>query len=96
MSREILSGILKLSKKDLNKCLEQTAKKEKVSEDTVINVMLDFYSFNLPMEIIELIAFNLPMKDLINLCKTSKLFSEICKDQVFWKRLLRRDYPYIK
>lgn len=36
---------------------------------------------------------NLSYPDLIQLCKTNKSFSNICRDPYFWKAKLQKDYP---
>lgn len=35
---------------------------------------------------------DLPVKDILNLCKVSKSFQEICQDETTWRFLLRRDF----
>lgn len=43
---------------------------------------------------IKLIALELDLPTLINLCNTSKKFNDfICKDKLFWKNKLNKDYP---
>lgn len=40
-----------------------------------------------------LVALDLPLKSLYNLCQTNKKLSEICQSERFWKFRLSREYP---
>ena len=48
---------------------------------------------NLPAEMIVEILSNVDRKDLINACKTNKLWSQLCKEESIWKKMLNKDYP---
>lgn len=41
------------------------------------------------------IALNLSYEEIINLCRTRKILSNICKDPYFWKDKLIQDYPEV-
>ncbi len=46
----------------------------------------------MPPELWFLAMTNLPVEDILNLCRTSKEFRWYCEDNVFWKLLLDRDF----
>lgn len=46
----------------------------------------------LPVELRELIAQNLPVKDLLKFRVSSKTLRDVCDDPVLWRILLRRDF----
>jgi hypothetical protein len=48
---------------------------------------------NLPIEILSMIAENLVGNDILVFERTSKLFYEICKQPVFWKRKIINEFP---
>ncbi len=48
---------------------------------------------DMPRDMLFEIALQMDVKDILNLCKTSKQFAEICKNDYLWFKLLERDYP---
>lgn len=47
----------------------------------------------LPLEILDLIATGLPVKDVLNFCRTDKFLARFCEDERVWRALFKRDYP---
>jgi hypothetical protein len=50
---------------------------------------------DLPNEILFQISYDLDPKSLLNLCQTSKKYSNICKNETFWKRKIQIDFGEI-
>ena len=46
----------------------------------------------MPQEIIENFLLNSDIREINHLCKTHKRVSEICQTDLFWKRLVDRDF----
>ncbi len=51
------------------------------------------YIETLPQETILQIFDNLDMADILNACQTNVLWSNICKDEVLWKKLYEKHFP---
>ena len=49
---------------------------------------------NLSKDTLRLVALNLDGTDLLNFCLTNKQFNVICKDEIFWRFKLMKDFPY--
>ncbi len=50
----------------------------------------------MPPELWYLAVENLPVEDILNLCRTSKEFAGMCEDNHLWKFLLKRDYNVVR
>jgi Leucine-rich repeat (LRR) protein len=47
---------------------------------------------NIPADILRVIALNLPIRDILNLCQTNKRYQQhICNNKPFWEALLLRE-----
>ena len=46
---------------------------------------------NIPHELLILTAYGLPYKELTSLCSTSKQFSEICQNSIFWINYIQKN-----
>lgn len=51
---------------------------------------------NLPKDLLIVLALNLEYEEILNLCQTNKRVNDIvCKNKLFWKQKLVKEYPNI-
>ena len=64
---------------------------------TIVVLLCNFAAANditeIPAELKAKISANLPLKDILNFCQTSKKINAFCEIPNFWRLLLQRDYP---
>lgn len=51
------------------------------------------YFEKLPNELIILILSDVPIRDILNFCQTSKAYHQYCNSEFLWKMLYERDFP---
>ena len=60
-------------------------------ETSTLNQNIDYS--NLPKPLLLQIASDLPLKDLDQLCKTSKAMNEVCQNKQFWYQRISKNFP---
>ncbi len=84
-----------VSKKDIRKCLRQTAKKYKKTQKEIGNILLSLrvgHFDTLPDEMLLMIMEGMDYRTLTLFCSVSRRMKEVCKDENFWKGKLARDF----
>lgn len=91
-----IASLLEVPESTIKKCIKDISMKMNTTEENVLSILNKHFSFKLlhklPPEIREMIIMDLPVKDILTFCSSSKAFMELCKDDTLWKILLKRDY----
>lgn len=81
---------------DVRWCIIQTAKEHGISDKTVIDLLAGHYSLSLleelPVEVQAIVINDLPVKEILAFCSSSKALKQVCEDPRLWRVLLRRDF----
>ncbi len=83
---------------DQLRCLTETAKTHNMTTTKVTKIIVSDTEMKLHLltyDVILPIISTLSVESIINLCKTSRKFAAICKDNQVWKFLLKRDFGVV-
>jgi len=95
---KFLAGEYKVSEKRVRACLKQTAKKHKLTQKKVEEILLRLEAGkweSLPDEILLDIMEKMDYVTLTMFCSISKRMRRICEDEKFWKKKFEEDFPDI-
>ena len=88
-----LSGYSRLNRADLISSLQQSSFTSNVQQSPPKSISLNIQLESLPQDMQLEILSHLTLPELLNYCNTNKQLASLCKSELLWEKMVKRDYP---